>query len=582
MNELICEFFNSTSKNRNITIEELLEKYSLNHSQFWNYVYQYDLTKKSGFANRIKNEDQKRKNNRKSIEIYRAFKDDTSTLGDIARTYHLTIHEVIELLQNPYLEKGLTNFSIEKIKEENTRRIQNKANFEMYFYFIEHPVTFEELAEKFQKEEAEIINYFDEFLKSELTEKQIHKLFHLNHLRHLSKNFLEHRTQYNQYFMLTPGEEAKLDDSISLLQTQLQNTSIPLPDCLSGIISGKQNELVSQLQTLSIIKRYLTDPAITLDHLFEEYCKNTTYQYERFQKEWLIKLLGPEIMSKFKIKCLIGNSKVYDYGNIDCILSAYGDWINCPDKTLKEFADEKEIPLHRPNVLDQKSKTKIFSKIYDAILPIQLNRYQNEEHMKLYVYYMQHFILLKDLGPLFSMSDEKVNAYFKSISETINILEIENIDQKRHQKLEENFQMLFQVGNILNQYLQENLTEEAAITQLFQCTHDKLWKIDFTKQKVYIKRIATAAQFTSLYLLHNTYSIDDLKVLFENPTHNTIYGYLYHNKILSLLDPDIVEYMKLKRDISRIIGSQKGRDIYVQNQSYLKLDRNEKGQFIKK
>ncbi len=209
MHKIINEFFSKESKKRNITITSLLQEYKVEEKLFWNYVYNYHLN----FVEKIKQENKKREDKIASLEIYRLTKDGNLTFGEIAHQRGITVEEVIALLQNEYLT-GLAHYSFDSIKKQNTNLLRQKKEFQLYFYFVEHDVTFEQLGKQFGLEESQIICYFYTVLNSELSKNQIKGLFLLNKNRERKIEYNQNKQKLCDLFILTEEEIQYIDELI--------------------------------------------------------------------------------------------------------------------------------------------------------------------------------------------------------------------------------------------------------------------------------------------------------------------------------------------------------------------------------
>lgn len=191
--QIIDEFFSKECKVRNTTLDELLEKHNITSYIFWSVIHSECIRVKSKensiatsvdknlLIEKLKKEDKIRFQKQESLDIYRTLKKDkTKTFGDIARERNCPVNVIYERLQSPYLKK-IENYSYETILKNNMKLLQQRKEFEMYFYFLKYKVvTFQQLAEHFQVEEADVIIYFDSTVATELSSKEIQKIFTLN------------------------------------------------------------------------------------------------------------------------------------------------------------------------------------------------------------------------------------------------------------------------------------------------------------------------------------------------------------------------------------------------------------------
>ncbi len=406
MIEIINEFFSKESKINNITIEQLLKEYEVDEKVFWNYVYNYDLVKKMGIVNRIKSENEIRNTNKSSLEIYRELKQNkNNTFGDIARHYHISIDRVIELLNHSYLKKGIRHYSFQQIQKNNLELLRQKEEFEMYFYFIEHPVTFEEIAKKFQKEESQVIHYFDEYIQLEIAETQIQKIFKINKLRQIYNIRKNNLYQFNQCFLLTPQEIAELEYHIH----HLKNSDTP------------RKHLV-----LKLIEKYLSNPTCTMAEAAEEEHTRQLHIKNHNDNNWLYQLLSPEIIAKLEIRTFLADSGINlfkDPAKIEKIrqyLKLYGEWLNQPIITLEAFFNGMDMHPWDGKALDQELGTHVFQTIEDIMKPVLMKREEQSNCIEKLILFTKKLEAWKEI--------ERKKRFQETLPETTQLLEV--IDQK--------------------------------------------------------------------------------------------------------------------------------------------------------
>lgn len=189
-----------------------------------------------------------------------------------------------------------------------------------------------------------------------------------------------------------------------------------------------------------------------------------------------------------------------------------------------------------------------------------------------YEYYMNHFILLKDIEQLYKMNRNELyqNEEQKSI--------IYKIERERSKILQDNILLLFQLSKVLNKILtyqnsKEEFTKFRLEDELEELIKGKITLTDLCRQKSYLEKFIRSMQFTGLYLYQENYDTKVLVALFDIKSTNTVMQYLYHPLTKQLLDIEIQQYMKEKRAISE---NQR------RYQNYQNLIRDEKGQFVKK
>lgn len=207
--QIIDEFFSRECEVRNTTLDELLEKYNITSYIFWSVIRSERIRVKSNespiatsadknlLIEKLKKEDEIRFQNQESLDIYRTIKDGTKTFGDIARERNCPVDVIYERLQSPYLKK-IENYSYETILENNMKLLQQRKEFEMYFYFLKYKVTFQQIAEHFQVEEADVIIYFGSTVATELSSKEIQNIFTLNK-KCIMNNYIETSNLYQYY-----------------------------------------------------------------------------------------------------------------------------------------------------------------------------------------------------------------------------------------------------------------------------------------------------------------------------------------------------------------------------------------------
>lgn len=496
MLEIINEFFFKESRIRNITIDELLKEYEIEEKLFWNYVYDFSLMT----AEKIKKENQRREGNKNALEIYRLTKDGTLTFGDIARMKNKSIEQVIEALQNEYLN-GIKGYSFDAIQQQNIELLKQRKEFQIYFYFIEHEVTFEQLGKQFGLEESQVIYLFDSILDSELTRKEIKRGFALNKNRKYQQN------------------KKKLCDLFILTEEEVQSN---------------ETEKTSILVKISIC------------NLIEE---RKIYRC-------------PE--EKFCV--------------IEYYMRLYAYLLNSPKLTYQDIRKQYKTNIGNGKVIDQKLNTDIFSEISDMIKKTRMRTTDLEKYNQLYKYYMDNFILFRDLAPLFGIEQIEVQKYYQQEEKQNEWLSICEIEKQRQTIIMSNVSILFQTSQLLSQLLcytnsKDELKKYKLEDQLKALIKEKIMFSDLCRQNSYIEKLIRSMQFTGLYLFQENFDTKKLVQLFNIKSTNTIVGYLYHPLTTKLLDREAQQYIEKKRRIA---------EQYNRKQNFQKLTINEKGQFTKK
>ena len=590
MVEIINEFFSKECKIKNITIEELLIEYRLHEREFWSYVYSYDLQRSQGMANRIRRTNEVRKNNRKSLEVYCALKDSNYqyTFGDLARSFDCSIDKVIELLSSKYLTQGILNYSFEKLQENNMKLLRGKEEFQLYFYFLEHDVTLQELAEKFDKNEEYIQYYVKEFLKTELSAVQIQNLMQTNYAREANRVQWSRKENISTFFLLTSSEIQKIDCLIATIEQKLISEKAAM-----SLVSGKNVQQLKQnieitklnLKILTIIKHYLSNPYISLFDVCSEYHIAPRRFKNCLSSPLLYRLLSPEILAKLDIKMQIHTKKIYQHADgpsnkiVKQYLESYGLWLNQDNKTLEYFSKEIGTDLTQIEKLDQKFHTCIFSKITDSIQNVQKSR----KKLEIYYYYLEHFVLLRDLSSIFSMTADEIDSYFQNISSIVNIDKIAQIEENRLKRLHYASKQLSNFARYLQTLQKIDSTEDFSEVlledmQLLDFIKDKITVDDLCKdnryQLPYIQKMIRSCQFMAIYILQDRCDTKELAALFDIRSSSTTHDYLHHPIVQKLISAEIQEYIDNKRTIASSINRK-------ENYQNL-LTHDEKGQFVRK
>ena len=557
MKEIINEFFSKECKRENKTIDELLKEYEIDERLFWNYVY----TLNPIIVAKIKEENKRRQKNKKSLEIYRLLKDGTLTFGDVARIQKTTVDAVVELLQNEYLVKGISQYSFDKLDRQNTKLLKQKKELHLYFYFIEHKVTFSELGKQFGIEEVEIIYLFDAILDSELTEEQIRSLFVTNKKREKPNNkpkkpfkMNENKKCLYKLFALTEAEETFVDSTIERLKEES-------PELHSKNIT-----------TLNYIKMRLTGDMVDTTACCDALKVNPETMRGRLNQ--LSKRRNfSTIITKIFILNMINGKKIYTHpeiAKIEYYMKFYADYLNNPNLTISDIELQHKINLRNGNLIDQKLNTHIFSIISDKIEELEENQLMNNFDSKVYEYYKNHFVLFRDLGPLLGIEQEELQQNFPvNQNEWRSICEIE---EKRIKHINDNIKRITYFSKLLSKYQIDNDNNQIYDNLITLIGENRLVAIT-GKQKSYTERLIRSILFTCDYIQQENYDTKKSEQLYNIKSPNTVHKYLYHSLIIQLLDSEVVEYIRIKRKIS---------ENCKRLENFQKLSRDEKGQFVKK
>lgn len=599
MLEIIREFLSKECRRKNITIEQLIEEYSVDETSFWNYVYNYDIMlenqKKPKISRQIKQENKRRKENLDSLEIYRSLKNSECTFGDIARQRGCTVDDICEKLRNEYLVRGIHNYSFDKLLEKNTELLKQKKEFQMYFYFIDHNMSFQELGKKFNLDEATIVYYFDSVVAEELSAKQIQEAFKQNRSKEFETEYTIQRRKLCNLFTLTLEETESIDQVIHAFNQKLftgEENPIFKQYRNTNLIHDKDSEIVKKVETLHYIKRYLSKEAPTMEKCCTEISQNPYNIYHRLNSDWLSVFLKPEIIAKLRIRSLIGTSKVYrssadKFSLIEYYMSLYATYMNGNGITMKQFQENFGENLNYGEVFDQKLNTSIFRKISKIMKDMIAHKSIKNKGDILYQDYLMNFMFFKDLAILSGIQEEELEKYFKYNADRQEEWKtICSTEQERSIVLNQTIEKLYTFADLMEQWVNcKNLTaleKERLSAQINAMAEHKFSIIKLEKQQSYLMKLARACRFTAMYLGQNEYEIGALKETFGITSDTAVRTYLYHELILEILDSEILAYLKMKRSISQQLGQEKGQQKYVENKTYLNKIRSKNGQFISK
>lgn len=568
MREIINEFFSKDSKTRNVTIAELLKEYCIEERLFWNYVYNLDPI----IVAKIKDENKNREINNNSLEIYRLTKDGSLTFGDIARSKETTVNQVVEFLQNPFLN-SINHYNFENIQTKNMELLKQRKEFDLYFYFLEHNVTFEQLGKQFGLDESQVIYFFDSVLDSEFTEEQIKKVFALNKSRENKPHYQQNKKQLRDLFVLTEEENQWIDGVI----TNLEKTSSQF--------------YRKRIETLKCTKMYLSSEVISMEESCHKLNLDIELMRQRFEWPWLNETLLPSMRIKKEICNLIEKKRIYicpqtKFLQIEHYMRMYAEYLNCSDLSIQTIYQKYNVDISQGSMLDKKLKTTIFSEISKIIEKLSPQRKVFKLNDQINEYYQNHFILFRDLGPIFNIPQNELLQYYNQ-PENKNIwTSICAIEEQRIKKINHNIKRLSYFSNLLSSYQINSKQADNCNSKLYDDLIELIGRKRFIsiikKPKMYMDGLIQALLITCNYIGQANYDINNLLTEFHIKSDCTICRGLKHEQVVALLDTEIGEYIHTKRKIAGILGARKGNQIMLQNQTHQYNERNEKGQFVKK
>lgn len=618
---IIEQFFSKECKVRNTTIEELLKENHITEYMFWTVIKSEHIrvkSKESSIATsedksllveKIKKENEIRIQNQETLDIYRAIKDGTKTFGDVARERNCPVDIIYERLQSPYL-KNVQNYSYEAIFSNNMELLRQRKEFEMYFYFLKHEVTFQQLAEHFQVEETDVIIYFDSIAANELSSRVIKKIFVHNKKcvqrqetplenNQNTRNIVEHKLtrQVEQHkklcklFALTKKEIVQLDCFISTFQNKfLYNKEDDNYEQYRYIISnlGVNHGIGEKMETLNAVKQYLSNEFLPIyecfDHISIESC------YARLRTMWVNSMLSQSILMKLKIRLLLDAKKVSTYGEerfcqIEPYLSIYVHCINTKkNKCVPFMLTHPIINFENSVLLDEQFQTTIFTEI--AKIVNKMNDYNTTS--KLYQYYESHFILFKDLAPIFHMETSELEQYYIENRERHGEWEkIKKIEQKRQETIQQAIERIHNFSNLIQRFQMLRKTNsievKKIICELENMIQNKTIAMQIVTQShpFYFSTLVKSASFICTYLQQENYDANDLRKEYQIKSEQTENQYLYHPILINIIGEEVQQYIHNKRKIAKESGLKKQK-VFIINKNYEAQARNEKGQFVKK
>lgn len=518
---------------------------------------------------------ERREQNKESLEIYRALKDGTKTFGEVAKERNCTVNQIYIRLQNDYLT-NIQKFSLTKLEEQNLSLLRQKPELEMYFYFMNHNVTFQDLSTIFHKTEDDIIFYFDSGIAEELLPNQIQWTFMLNKRR-------QQRNKLCDQIMLSEQETAEINSIIQAFEQRITTGEVSpiFKQYNQENLINRLNSMPKFIDLLKIIKKYLSSPEITMEELLKEYSMCEGSMRIKFQQEWISHMLKSEIIAKFKIKATIGAYLNILYNKqieiLNQYLSYYAEFLNTPNLTLHDLEKKYHINLKAGYLLDETFDLSVFSKIVEILEPVQQKRLCHNSRMEMYLYYKNNFVLLKDLEVIFHRSPQEIAQYFReTIADEVDYSEIERTEQKRQEKLSQNVHKLFKLSQLAILYRDGTENKEALhhalITLLGKEKTDYISKKMDQLRNVSFEKLIRSMQLIGLYLYQDNYDIKELERLMDIDS-KSIYDYLYYPIVNKIVNPEISHYIHQKRSLSAQLQRQLNFD---------GLERNGKGQFVKK
>lgn len=582
MREIINDFFNKENRIHNVTIEELLQEYELNTKDFWKYAYEYNVS----LAQKIKEESKRRSSNKKSLEIYFLLKEKGCTFGELARELQCSVDDICERLKNEYLAKRICNYSYDKMFSKNAELLKQKKTFQMYFYFLENNVNFEELAEIFEMDVATVVYYFDSVITEELSSKQVQDVFRINKSR---ERYTQQRQRLSQLFTLTPEESQNIHIIIDAFNKKLfsgEDDSIFQQYRTEWLLHRNPKEITKKVEALHALQKYLSTGEFSMIECCKDFCLKKSIMYDRLKQDWVAVMLKPQILAKLSIRMLIENTKIYkckqeNFELVEYYMTTFAEYLNATTKSQKN-ANKDNLIL--AGTIDEELNTNIFRKIVEVIKDMESKEKISNNGDTLSNYYKEHFILLQDLATYHGMSVEEIKKYYKYNESQKEVwADICEIEESRQQTIHQNASILFEYADLLKRWIifrdTGSFETEKIREQLEQIIQNKFHMVKLEREDTYLNALVRAANFTAMYLMQDDCQVDDLKEQFG--IKGKVDRYLYHELVKIMLDPEIVQYIHLKRSVSQQLGREKGCQKFLENQTYLNRDRNASGQFTK-
>lgn len=314
MEEKILNIISDFNQNKNITLQELLEKYEVSYELFETYCYHKNLY--SAFA-KIKKVNANRLERHQITDIYRYLKDGDHSFGDIAHLLHISIDELWDKLETEKYTKYL-GMGFDELCRHNDEILITREEMKLYFYFMKHQTcTFEDLEQVFHKKDYEIIDYFDQLLRHELSSKQIQQIFMLNKNRSLIKikkeQKLDYQTELRNLVSLTDVELQYIEKQIQYFSTKNEkyiSTKVLNDEKGTHYPSINYLEIKEIIRKLHCIILFINSDDSSIEPLLEK----TGKTYDAFREtmnysEFMQSFLPESIRLKFQLKLILFRKK---------------------------------------------------------------------------------------------------------------------------------------------------------------------------------------------------------------------------------------------------------------------------------
>ncbi len=214
-----------------------------------------------------------------------------------------------------------------------------------------------------------------------------------------------------------------------------------------------------------------------------------------------------------------------------------------------------------------------------------INEFFSKEY--LFQYYQNHFILFRDLGPIFNIDQDSLEQCYQKENQTMweQICEIE---KQRQFILQQDSQKLIKFAELIDNLVEcrkrktDNEIEIfGKLSSLIQNTELMVQLVDHV-QPSYFRTQIKSVNFITSYLNQQNYDMKNLIERFQICSRATERLYLYHPFVFHLLSTEVQQYIQIKRQVAHMNGLKNKQNSFIQNKSYENMARNEKGQFVKK